>query len=347
MCKPHTLTRRATLLVLLLSVTLVCCQGETSQMIALSGKTMGTTYSIKIVSPQSLDVEGLQRDIDLLLIDINNEMSTYVKKSTLSLFNQQQSTDWVTISPALTRVVTTAKNLFQATGGAYDITVGPLVNLWGFGPDQRPRTIPHPSDISRLRSQTGSDKLIIDQTTTRMRKTVAALYVDLSSIAKGYAVDRVSELLLQRDLNRHMVEIGGELKAVGSKPHNQPWQIALEKPSVSHRKISTVLPLRDYGLATSGTYRNYFEENGQRYSHTIDPITGAPIQHSLVSVSVLAKECMVADAWATALMVLGRQRGQAIAEQHGIAAYFVEKEAESFSITTTRHWQELQAAKGE
>lgn len=290
----------------------------------MSGRTMGTTYNVKYrPTPNTLTVKDLQIEVDTLLAEINHTMSTYDQESELSRFNRLRTTDWVPASSSLRAVLKTALEIGAQSEGAFDITVGPLVNLWGFGPEVHSDRIPLDRDIAAARARSGLDKITLSETQPAIRKHRPDVFLDLSGIAKGYGVDRVAELMTARGIEHYMVEIGGEIRVRGLKERDTPWRIAIEKPLSGERSVHTMLALSDIALATSGNYRNFFEIAGRRYSHTIDPTTGWPVDHHLVSVTVLAETSMRADAWATAFQVLGPERGMAIAERLHLPVLFV------------------------
>jgi thiamine biosynthesis lipoprotein len=285
---------------------------------------MGTTYTVKYRPTQnSPSLKTIQTDVDALLGEINHIMSTYDPESELSRFNRMRTTDWVSASAPLRDVLKTALEIGAQSEGAFDITVGPLVNLWGFGPEVHPDRIPRETDIAAARTRSGLDKIALSETQPAMRKHRPDVFLDLSGIAKGYGVDRVAELMTARGIEHYVVEIGGEIRVRGLKDHDIPWRIAIEKPLSGERSVQTILSLSDIALATSGNYRNFFEIAGRRYSHAIDPTTGWPVDHHLVSVTVLADTSMRADAWATAFQVLGPERGMAIAERLNLPVLFV------------------------
>jgi len=290
----------------------------------MSGRTMGTTYNVKYrLTHNTPIVKDLQIEVDALLAEINHTMSTYDPESELSRFNRLRTTDWVPASASILAVLKTALEVGAQSDGAFDITVGPLVNLWGFGPEVHPDRIPLESDIDAARARSGLDKITLSETQPAIRKHRPDVLLDLSGIAKGYGVDRVAELMTAHGIDHYMVEIGGEIRVRGVKERDTPWRIAIEKPLSGERSVQTMLALSDIALATSGNYRNFFEIAGRRYSHTIDPTTGWPIDNHLVSVTVLAETSMRADAWATAFQVLGPERGMAIAERLNLPVLFV------------------------
>ncbi|MBK5930111.1 FAD:protein FMN transferase ApbE [Halochromatium salexigens] len=307
-----------------------CEQAEDPRVLVLRGSTMGTNYSVQIVEPSAaLDRDALAEQINARLADITTLMSTYQPGSELSRFNNADVTEWFLVSPELEAVVEAAQAVSEASAGAFDVTVGPLVNLWGFGPSPRIEDLPSAGDIQAARARVGWRQLEVQAQPPALRKSRPDLYVDLSAIAKGYAVDQLAGLVESHGIVDYLVEIGGELRGRGVNGHGEPWRIAIERPDAGQRAVFQVVALRDLGMATSGDYRNFVEIDGQRYSHTIDPATGRPVGHRLASVTVLADDCMQADAWATALLVLGPERGLALAEQRGLAALFIEHAREA------------------
>ena len=301
------------------------------ELISLSGNTMGTTYHIKVVPNANMpDAQLLQAEIDLALEQVNDQMSTYRADSELSRFNKLALTQSVEVSADTIRVVEAGLRLNKLTQGALDITLGPLVNLWGFGPDKRPINTPSQQDIDLAKTKMGIDSLEIDG--YRLKKTNADLYVDLSSIAKGFGVDKIARLLDKHHAAGYLVEIGGELSVKGTKADGSPWRVAVEQPTSDGRAIQQVIQPGTMALATSGDYRNYFEENGTRFSHLIDPRTGYPIHHRLASVTVLHKECMIADGYATAMMVLGTEASLELAKKEQLAIMLIEKQDDGFKV---------------
>ena len=293
--------------------------------ITLNGITMGTTYTVKINEPRSkFDPLQIKKSIDTLLDDLNAKMSTYLPDSELSRINRSHSTDWIDISDDLYEVIKQAINIHNLSAGAFDITIGPLVNFWGFGPDKKPDSIPDDQQIQILLNAMGTNKIHLNDLPKAIKKDNTDIYIDLSGVAKGYAVDRVASLLQhQFAINNFMVEIGGEIRATGINQDRQPWRIGIEKPVSHQRSVERIINLDNTGMATSGDYRNYFEDNGMYYSHIIDPRTGKPVTHHLVSVTVLHSESMIADAWATALQVLGPEKGIALANKINLSVFII------------------------
>jgi len=310
---------------------IAACSKTAPKIVEVQGKTMGTYYQIKYVldpkqqNNESLSAQAVQIKIDERLELVNDLMSTYRPNSELSRFNQ--STSSMQVSNAMIHVVKSALSIFEQTNGAYDVTVGPLVNLWGFGPDKHPDKVPTQAVIDKKMALVGSQYLSIDG--DKLIKSIPSLYVDLSSIAKGYGVDFIAEYLQELGVSNYLIDIGGELRVQGVKPGNENWAVAIERP-VAGQNVQRVINVGDNGIATSGDYRNYFESEGIRYSHTIDPKTGKPITHKLASVTVINKSCMLADGYATAITVLGPEAGLEFAKKHNLAVYFLVKEGDDF-----------------
>ena len=289
-----------------------------------TGLTMGTTYSVMInAATLPLSRQQLQVRFDAILNRVNMEMSGYLPESELSRINNTDSTDWLSVSASLMRVLQAARELSRLTGGAFDVSVGPLVNLWGFGP-QQDFTVPEEQQIDTALRLVGYQKLQLDPAASNLKKAATGMYIDLSAIAKGYGVDEIADYLDGLQLDNHLVEIGGEIRARGVNAKNVPWQIGIEQPAAGEREVRQIIKLDNRAMATSGDYRNYFEHEGTRYSHTIDPRSGRPVSHGLASVTVLHPSTMLADAWATGLLVLGPERWPMnLARQNGLAAYFI------------------------
>ncbi|WP_262340002.1 FAD:protein FMN transferase [Idiomarina sp. OT37-5b] len=302
---------------------------DAPKQIRFSGDTMGTTYSIALYSkdPRHTQAE-IQKKVETVLAQVNAQMSTYDPDSELSRFNRHESTQPVVISRALERVIGRALAISEQTDGLLDVTVGPLVNLWGFGPQAKPEQVPTAEELEAVRDYVGYRKLRIEN--HQLTKAHPKVYVDLSTIAKGYGVDRVAYLLDDLEITQYLIEIGGEIRTRGGKPDGQPWRLAVEKPVSTERSIQEIVSFNEGALATSGDYRNFYEENGRRYSHIINPLTAEPIQHNLVSVSVYTDDCMSADAYATALLVMGTEQAKAFVEKHQLAALLVYKTDDGF-----------------
>ncbi len=309
-----------------------------------SGRTMGTSFSVKIVPPaladSTIDFNAIDSAIDSLLHQVNQQMSTYIPDSELSRFNASRHTDWFPVSEDLARVMLRAKEIYDLSDGAFDITVGPLVNLWGFGPDPSTAQIPPQEAIRERMALTGSDKIHVRLDPPAIRKEIAAIYCDLSAIAKGFGVDKIADYLSAAGFRDFLVEIGGELRARGHNQHGAAWRIGVASPSADGG-VRKILDLQDAAMATSGDYFNYFEKDGVRYSHTIDPRTGRPITHTLASVTIIRQTCMDADALATAINVLGPDQGMRLAEQNNWPVYMIIHDGTGFIEKMTPQFQQL------
>lgn len=297
----------------------------------LAGETMGTTYNVKVVLPpgsKSDAVDKAKTAVDAALEKVNALMSTWRPDSELSRFNQFSETTPFKVSPETIEVFELSQAVSEASSGTFDITVGPLVNAWGFGPDDRTLTGPSEAELAALRERVGYRNLTIDPAALTLRKARPDIYCDLSAVAKGYGVDCVAKTLEGLGLHDYMVEVGGEVRTRGTK-NGASWRIAIERPLIGGRDIERVvaMPVAGLSMATSGDYRNYYEVDGVRLSHTIDPRTGRPITHNLASASVLCATCAEADAYATALMVLGPDEGFALACKLDLAALLIIREA--------------------
>ncbi|QUX95420.1 FAD:protein FMN transferase ApbE [Marinomonas sp. CT5] len=295
----------------------------TPELVSFSGPTMGTTYTVKFYTTKEVDGSwDLKGDVDAALVRVNALMSTYDPNSELSKFNKLSAGQSVGVSEDLAYVIDKALLISQMSGGEYDVTVGPLVNLWGFGPGKREDKVPSQDLIDKAKARVGYQYLNLDGRRLTKEKDI---YVDLSSIAKGYGVDVVAKVLQDKGIDSYLIEVGGEIISKGVKSDGTPWRIAIESPAGGHSMAERVISVTDVAVATSGDYRNYFEKNGVRYSHTINPITGRPITHKLVSVTVVEKTTTMADGLATAITVLGPDKGFEFAQKNGIAAYLLVK----------------------
>jgi thiamine biosynthesis lipoprotein len=307
---------------------------------------MGTTYEIKVVAPSLPEPRrgNLDRRLASELEAINQKMSHYLPSSEVSEFNRFEGTSPFPLTPETTEVLAHALEVSALAGGAFDVTVAPLVNAWGFGPGPPPPAPPSAETIAPLRAQVGYERLVLDTRTRTVRKQVPSLTLDLSAIAKGYAVDRVAKVLQDEGFRDFMVEVGGEVRTSGDNEEGEPWRIAIERPLTETRAVQRVIALSGKSLATSGDYRNYLEWDDRRFAHIIDPRTGRPVEHRLASVSVVDLLCVRADSWATALMVLGPEEGHRVAVGQGLAALFVARGAETgdtFEERATPAWEDL------
>ncbi len=321
---------------LLLLCLLVACGETRLPEYELSGGALGTTFNVLLVDPaDGLPADDLRQDIDATLERVDNLASTWQADSELSLLNANASTDWITVSEELCAALESALDVSRLSDGAFDITVGPLVNLWGFGPDGSVKDPPSNAELDAAKQLVGYDKLETRCDRQSVRKSIADLYVDLSGWAKGHAVDEIAMLLDSHGLVNYLVEIGGELRVKGHNAARKKWAIAVEAPMTTQRKPHAVLRLTDTSIATSGDYRNFFEHDGQRYSHTIDGRTGRPVAHDLAAVTVVSESAAFADAMATALLVLGPDEGPELATRLDLAGYFLVRGGAGISELTT------------
>ena len=276
------------------------------------GNTMGTTYHVKVVAQGAHDPTFLKKRIDQRLEEINRSMSTYIKDSEISLFNQNSRIhEKQAVSDDFLYVMKESEKLYHLTGGAWDGTVKPLVDLWGFSRQGIPESIPEQSSIKEALSKIGFDKIRIDAKGRSLQKIVPGVTVDLSSIAKGFGVDQIAKLIRENGYSDFIVEIGGEVVASGKTREGTPWKIGINTPDKDAPidQVYKTMNLENQAVATSGDYRNFNEINGVRYSHILDPRTGYPINNRVVSVTILSGNCTFADGLATAVMVLGPDAG--------------------------------------
>ena len=313
------------LALLLASLALTACEPTPPDpTVRLAGSTMGTSYDLKLVpAPGQAVPNDFKTRVDAMLTRINRQMSTYDPDSELSRFNRNPSTDWIAVSPELQQVVAEGLRISDLSNGAFDITVGPLVNLWGFGPEPRRDQVPSDEAIAQARERVGYWRLQAREQPPALKKERADLYVDLSALAKGYGVDQLAALVETTGIANYLVAIGGEIRAKGYNGQGQTWTIAIEKPVPGQRAVERLIRFGDRSVSTSGDYRNFFEQNGQRYSHVINPRTGRPVLQNLVSVTVIGVRSMEADATATALMASGPEQGFQLASEHHLAALFI------------------------
>jgi thiamine biosynthesis lipoprotein len=301
--------------------------------VRISGPTMGTVYNVRAYC--QAPVPDLEARIEAALAEIDGEMSNWRSDSTLSRFNAAPIGEWFPVSASLAVVVSAAQSLAERSGGAFDVTVGPLVDAWGFGPDAAARARAAPPDeaaVEAARARVGYTFLDVRSAPPALRRR-RDLEVDLSAIAPGHATDVLSELLTQAGCPDHMVDVGGEVYARGRKADGSAWRIGIETPDPARppgTSVSRVLRLGNMAVSTSGDYRDFIEWQGHRYSHTFDPRTGAPVDHALASVTVLDRSTMWADGIATLLTVLGPTAGFEFADAGGIPALFIERRESGF-----------------
>lgn len=305
----------------------------------LSGATMGTTWHINYLPHEnSATADDLQSGVEQLLVEVNQSMSTYLADSEILRINESPINGWFELSDGFAHVLEAALMVGGRSEGAYDVTVGPLVDLWGFGPARRELNagVPDQALIKSRLQQVGQQYLEFDVAGQRLRK-IAPVTLDFSSIAKGYAVDVVADYFSAQQIDNYLVEIGGEMRLSGQSARGDAWRVAIEQPEAYIRDIAQTLSLSDMAIATSGDYRNFFEHDGVRYSHSIDARTGYPAAHELVSVTVVHRSAMLADAWATALTVLGPEQAWRVAQDMQLAVYFIQREGAGYRARHTTH----------
>ena len=307
--------------------------------VTVNGSTMGTTWTVQLeITGEEQEAKLLKERISGLLETIEQQMSTWREDSKISQFNVSNSTNWISTTPHITTVLRKAREVSRATDGAFDVTVQPLVKLWGFGSETVLTNAPPADRLKATLAATGFDKLRVRDRSDEMRKMHPQTQVDLSALAKGFAVDLVSEFLDEMKYTNYLVEIGGELRGRGNSRKGRAWRVGLELPLVGRYEIGDAVDLSNNALATSGDYRNFLDLEGKRYAHIVDPRTGFPIEQHGIAVSVLAPTCMEADAWATALTVLGPERGLKLAELNRIAAHFRMFQNDELVQQSTSRW---------
>jgi len=356
----HTLALSGGLLIPAGVMSLVGKSGTTSstELFGFDGRIMGTGYSVRLGSsdtkllaisepgtePLSTRAKMISHDSSLLtghhsnslarsvhdeLLKVDTRMSTWRETSELSHFNNSTNQNWQVISSETLSVIEKSLQLGRLSLGAFDLTVGPLVDLWGFGAASNSAysatgfNKPSAGAVAKRMQYVDFNAIEIDLSRGVVKKQIPEAMLDLSGIAKGFAVDKVAEYLDAQGFENYLVEVGGELRSRGQRDTNQEWRVAIERPSRFMRDVLRVVNLRGRAIATSGDYRNFYVDGGQRYSHTIDPRNGYPVNHELVSVSVIADTTIMADAFSTALIIMGTDDAQTFAEQHGLAAHFV------------------------
>ncbi len=336
----------AVIAVLVSTFLVASCSEPQPELRRISGFTMGSQYHISWFGGEATPTE-VHEQVEDRLAHLIAVFSTYERNSELSRLNETSETlvgKAVNVSPELMSVLQDASYINRYSMGRLDVTVGPLVNLWGFGPEER-EGLPSQAEVDQLLDNVGMDKLSLDKEKNEIKMS-APLYIDLSAVAKGWAVDDIGLLLEAMEINDYLVEIGGEVRIRGAKPSGD-WRIAIERPVMEvGRSVQKIIAPGDNAVATSGDYRNYFEENGQRYSHTIDPLTGYPIRHGLASVSVILPTCSLADAWATALNVAGPEAAMALAEANDLPAYFIIRDGDGFKEASSSAFNRMFGTTG-
>jgi thiamine biosynthesis lipoprotein len=337
------LTGRWGALVVLAGVLCGCGNGDSLE--TFGGPTMGSTYSIKYVRREGLPApKDVQAEVEKILADVDQQMSTYRSDSDIERFNDLPTNRCQKMPASILKLIRVGEQLSEQSEGSYDLTVEPLLNLWGFGPQAREKKVPSAQALAEVRQRVGYQHLRIDR--DQLCKD-AAVEVDFNSIAAGYAVDTIAARLEAMGIHDYLAEATGELKAAGRKLDGLPWRIALEEPRDDQQVAQKIIAVDGYGVSTSGDYRNYFQQDGRRYSHTFDARTGAPILHTLASVTVIHPSALMADGLSTLLLILGPERGWDYAQAHDIGAFFVIRADTGFVTRTNQAFERLSGGKAE
>lgn len=327
------------------SLLLAACAGGPAKLTGetlISGQTMGSAWTAKLAGPLPVPAEELRAGAQAQFDAVNLALSTYRPDSDLSRFNADDSGEWVTVSPELGEVLSYALSLAEASGGAYDVTVGPLVNLWGFGPDPATNRVPEVAAIEAARARVGWRGVQVDLANHRARKR-PGVRVDLSSLGKGRGVDRVAEYFGAQGVTNYLIDLSGKLRARGSNDRGAAWRVAVERPAPDATSSipdvePAVVELRNDSVATAGDYRRFFESGGKHYSHIIDPRTGYPVVHSTVSATAIATGCMQADALATVMMVMPPADAMALAERERLRALLITRVGARYEVQRSASW---------
>jgi FAD:protein FMN transferase len=302
----------------------------------IEGRAQGTSYHITWWCANPVDSDKVEAAIKATFTDIDQKISTYRDDSDLQRFNHTLSTDWQELPSDVMGLLQLADSVYHASNGCYDPTVKPLYDLWGFRKDSF--RIPSPEQIARTREDVGFDKLELDIKDHRVRKRIAKIAVDLSSMGEGYTAYRLAGVLEQYGITNYIVEMGGDMYVKGHRADGGSWRIAIVRPVPGDMSIDKVVEIKDpkgVSINTSGTYRHYYDKNGKRYSHIFDPRTGAPVTHDLVSATVFAEDPRFSDAWATAMLCLGKKDGEAVAQKKGLSVYFIEQQGKKLIETSS------------
>ena len=317
--------------------------GNSDSMESFGGPTMGSTYSIKYVRREGLPApKDVKVEVEKILAEVDQQMSTYRSDSDIEHFNDLPANRCQKMPPPILKLIRVGEQLSEQSEGSYDLTVEPLLNLWGFGPQARAETVPSAQAQAEVRQRVGYQHLRIDG--DQLCKD-AAVEVDFNSIAAGYAVDTIAAKLEAMGIHNYLAEATGELKAAGKKIDGSAWRVALEEPRDDQQVAERIIAVDGYGVSTSGDYRNYFQQDGRRYSHTFDARTGAPVLHTLASVTVIHPSALMADGLSTLLLILGPERGWDYAQAHDIGAFFVIRADTGFVTRTNQAFERLSGTK--
>lgn len=335
-------------LILFLAAFLVACE-RGPEVLEISGPAQGTTYSVQVVAPpEGLDEALLRETAGNELAAVDLLLSTWRDDSELVRFNRAPADTWFPVSGELAALVEQSLKIGRETGGAFDITLAPLLELWGFGPKGGAgERIPDAVDIERAQARGGLDLLEVRLKPPALRKSRGDTVLTLDGIAQGYTVDRLAARLESLGAERYLVELGGELFGRGENARGGPWTVGIEQPMPGVRRLRSTVGIDGVGMTTSGDYRDFFEIGGRRFSHTLDPRTGRPVSHELRSVTVIARSAATADALATALLVMGPEKGPAYARERGLAALFISGGDEAYTESMTSEFEGYSKPTGE
>ncbi|MEQ1748425.1 MAG: FAD:protein FMN transferase [Prosthecobacter sp.] len=286
---------------------------------SIGGKTMGTTWSLRSEQATKETRQLIQDHLD----QREAVLSHWKQDSAVSRFNDSRSTDWQPVPRELIQIVELARDIASKTDGALDITLAPLIDLWGFGATGQSKSIPTEAQITEAKTRCGWQHLHIRFDPPAMKKDLPDIRINVASVTEGFVIDELITLLKQRGLSDFLLEVGGEVAAIGHAPDGKPWRVGIQTPEATPGDALQTLPLSDLCIATSGNYRHRFEKDGQSYSHLIDPRTGHPIEHPLTSVSVIHTSSALADGYATALMILGPEHGRKVADKLGLRVIWI------------------------
>lgn len=328
------------LVLLLVALTLVACDTPPPRSHNYSGATMGTYWTVQLVAGDRGRIDGMQQAIEEALETVNSQMSTYRADAHISQFNRAEAGEAIHVPAEFAEVLEAAMQIAQESDGLFDPTIGPLVNLWGFGPDGSRREPPSEQEIIQALARVGWQRLQWDAQQRRLTQPGGA-YLDFSAIAKGYAVDLIAQALEQRHIESYLINIGGDMRASGNRPDGTPWRIGIERPHSASPEVHSVIQIGNAAVVTSGSYRNFFEADGEHFSHTIDPRTGQPVPNDLVSVTVVHDDCTLADAYATAITVMGLEKGLEYANSKDLAVFLLVKEGEALREHMTSAFEPL------
>ena len=306
---------------------------------------MGTTYNVTVIdNPLSLSKENLKKRIEETLNEVNQKMSNWYDQSEINMINNDNRGEPIDLSQELFDVINISTDIHNRSNGAFDITAAPLINLWGFGPNKSERKIPSVSEVSAALEMVGQTKLLkLIPGLNQLKKRNSEVSINLSAIAKGYGIDRIARTLREEKIQNFLVEIGGDLITSGTNKNGKAWSIGIESPKGGRQIVQSVIKIKDQAMATSGDYKNFFEKNGIRYSHIIDPKTGYPIRHKTLSVTVLSKSAALADGWATAMLVLGKNDGMIVANKLDIPVFFISSHEKMFITAGSEEFKKIAA----